>query len=172
MKFGVFLSVTLLTAAAIGAIGCSSDLSMGAGDESSDNSAYDSIAKQFGNDMKDGNWSDAYSLTTAAYKATTTQAQMQKQYDDMVAEIKKDDSTYAPNMVDVGHGELPDDEKDAEETYEFKNVPPKSTWKAWLFAEVGVGDKDAMERSISADLFVVDENGQNKIQYVEFEYGD
>ena len=43
---------------------------------------------------------------------------------------------------------------------------------AWLFAEVGVGDKDAMDRSISADLFVVDENGQNKIQYVEFEYGD
>lgn len=169
-RFGIWFAVACL-AVLLSLAGCS----MGGGGEDVQPASvaqHDDLAKQFGNHVLKGDWTSAYAMTTSAYQATTTQAAMQKEYDDLAAEILKDDSTYKPNMVDVGHGDLPTDEKEAREDLHFKTVPPKSEWLAWLFSEIGEGDKDGIERGISAELFVVNDNGQPRFGHVEFEFMD
>ena len=133
---------------------------------------HDDIAKQFGQHVMKGDWASAYAMTTPAYQATTTQAAMQKEYDDKYAVMVQQDPTYKPNWIDVDHGSLPTDEKEAREDFHFKTVPPKSEWLAWVFCEIGEGDAQAMEQGLTAELFVVNDNGQPKIAHVEFDFGD
>lgn len=172
MKFAALLFVSLFVCLLAG---CSSDLNGDPNEGSGDGSistAYDSIAKDFGNDVMKGDWTSAYALTTSEFQATTSQAEMQKQYDDLVADIVKDDANYKPTMVEVDHGSLPSDEKEAKEIYNLKTMPPKDSWKAWLFSIIGEGDSDGIERGVEAQVLVVEVNGQNKLAHVEFAYPD
>jgi len=141
-------------------------------DEDRTATAYDSMVKQFGESVMKGDWSAAYAMTTPEFQKTTSQADMQKQYEDVVNQIKQAEPDFKPNMVQVEHGELPSDEKDASETYHFKTIPPKSTWKGWMFSEIGVGDKDGMDHGLEAGVFVVELDGQPKLAHVEFELQD
>ena len=134
--------------------------------------SYDGLAKQFAQSVQRGDWAAAYAMTTPEFQATTTQAGLQKEYDDLIAEIRKDEPAFTPNMIEIDRGDLPSDEKEAKETYEFKSIPPKSEWKAWLSASMGTGDKDGFERGVEAWLFVVSHNGENKFAHVEFAYLD
>ncbi len=158
----------------VSVLGCSFGGSGGSGSSGdSTDHTYDAIAKQFGQSVLKGDWASAYAMTTPEFQATTSQADLQKEYDDLIAEIKQSDPTFKPNYVEIDHGDLPIDEKEAKDTYGFKTMPPKSQWRAWLFSLIGEGnEKDGMDRGVEARLFVVDQNGQGKFAHVEFGFQD
>ena len=156
--------------AAIVVYGCSGGSSPEAGGtgDGSINTSHDAVAKEFGNDVLKGDWGAAYSLTAPEFQATTSQADLQKQFDDVEAEFVKDDPNFKPSTVQVDHGSLPSNEDEAQRLYHWKVVPPKDTWRAWSFVLIGVGSADEFASGPEAQVLIVDVNGQDRLGHVEF----
>ncbi|MEA2552259.1 MAG: hypothetical protein QOJ65_435 [Fimbriimonadaceae bacterium] len=133
---------------------------------------YDPAVRKFGEAVMKGDWPTAYAMTTPAFQATTSQVQLQAEYDKLIADIVKDDPTFKPNTVQVEQGGLPSSEAEAKDTYDFKTMPPKSQWKAWMFAEIGEAVQGTMERGLEARVLVIEEQCQPKFAHVEFGYQD
>lgn len=127
------------------------------------------LAKQFGDFVIAGDWASAYAMTTPAFQASTPVGDLQKQYSEILTQLRQGEPAFTPDKVDVSQGELPVDESQAAR-YGVKTVPPRSTWKAWMFATLVGNDSQGRAMGMEVRLFVVSDNGQDKFAHVYFDH--
>lgn len=127
------------------------------------------LAKQFGDFVIAGDWTSAYAMTTPAFQSTTPVGDLQKQYNEILAQLRQGEPSFTPDKTEVDQGEMPVDESQAAR-YGVKTVPPKSTWKAWMFATLLGNDAQGRAMGMEVRLFVVSDNGQDKFAHVYFDH--
>lgn len=153
-------------------LGCKSRGSAEGG-ESSTNAKE--VGQRFGDFVMKGDWNGAYALTSPDFQSKTTASALQSQYDQLIAEIRKDDPKFAPNFVDVYEGSLPETDAEAKEDYSLSTVPPKADWRGALAVAIGWADNEeprTIERGVDSNVFVVDTSSGLKIASVEFDFMD
>jgi hypothetical protein len=168
MRMLVF-GLALITGAAFSLSGCNASGSDPSAATPSTRAQLDPLAKQFGEYVIKGDWSSAYAMTTPGFQASTPIADMQKQYEDRLAELRRSEPTLTLDKVEADVGELPVDEAQAAR-YGVKSVPPQSTWKAWMFATLIGTDTQGRSIGLETRLFVVSDNGQDKFAHVYFDH--
>jgi len=127
------------------------------------------FAKQFGDFVIAGDWKSAYAMTTSAFQAGTPVGDLQKQYDEILTQLRRREPAFTPDRVEVDSGELPVDESQAAR-YGVRAVPPRSTWKSWMFCFLLGDDSKGRAMGMEVRLFVVLDNGEDKLAHVYFDH--
>lgn len=131
---------------------------------------YLKLSYDFGEKVRVRDWAGAHGMTSSAFQKTFPADKFRAV---MEEQLKVYEAEFQTVLVEADINTV-DPKEMAEEDYDIPKWVPKGNWRAYSFATMGleVDADNEIERCYEIGLLWVEEDGQDKVAFLEFMWCD